>query len=117
MKIKHNLTPKQARTRRVRARVKGTTQKPRLHVYRSNKYLYAQVIDDAKGITVAAAIETKQVNPKSTKTDRAKKLGEAIAQKATAKKVSTVVFDRGPVRYHGRVKAFADAAREHGLKF
>jgi large subunit ribosomal protein L18 len=117
MKIKHNLTKKQSRTRRVRARVKGTVERPRLHVYRSNKYLYAQIIDDVKGTTLAAATETKLTKAKGTKTQRAKILGEFIAKKATAKKIAKVIFDRGPNRYHGRIKAFAQAARENGLNF
>ncbi|MDQ3112022.1 MAG: 50S ribosomal protein L18 [Bacteroidota bacterium] len=104
---------------RIRKRLTGVTESPRLSVFRSNKEIYAQIIDDVKGVTVTAAssrdkgLEGKNVN----KTEQAKLVGEAIAKKATAAGITAVVFDRGGYLYHGRVKALADAAREAGLKF
>jgi len=106
---------------RVRKRVLGTTQRPRLNVFRSDKHIYAQVIDDLAGHTLAAAsdIDT-DLQPQSdatTKSDRAKMVGQLIAQRALDAGIKQVVFDRGGFRYHGRVKALADAAREAGLDF
>jgi large subunit ribosomal protein L18 len=111
-------TVKQTRQTRIRAKVKGVAKQPRLSVFRSNKYVYAQVIDDEKGKTVVGAIEKELVSKeKLTKSEKAKELGKLIAKKAIAKKVEAVVFDRGSYRYHGRVKAVAEGAREGGLKF
>jgi large subunit ribosomal protein L18 len=103
------------RHRRVRKRVAGSPERPRLAVFRSLSHIYAQVIDDRAGRTVAAAsdVEVKSGN----KTERAKLVGRALADKAKAAGVGEVVFDRGGYKYHGRVKALADAAREAGLKF
>ncbi len=111
-------TVKQTRQTRIRAKAKGVLLKPRLTVFRSNKYVYAQVIDDENGKTLVGAAE-KELNLKEKlkKGERAKELGKLIAKKAIAKKIEAVVFDRGSYRYHGRVKAVADGAREGGLKF
>jgi len=111
-------TVKQTRQTRIRAKVKGVSTQPRLSVFRSNKYVYAQVIDDAAKKTVVGVTE-KELSSKEklTKSERAKELGKLIAKKALGKKIEKVVFDRGSYRYHGRVKAIADGAREGGLKF
>jgi large subunit ribosomal protein L18 len=115
-------TPRAARVRRharVRKVVAGTEHKPRLAVFRSLTHIYAQVIDDDAGRTLAAA-STLEKDLKGTvgnKTARAKAVGAAVAEKAKAAGVTKVVFDRGGNRYHGRVKALADAAREAGLQF
>lgn len=104
---------------RVRAKVTGTAQKPRLSVFRSNKDIYAQLIDDTTGVTLAAAnSRQKDIAAQSgTKTEKSVMVGKAIAQKATALGLEVCVFDRGGYLYHGRVKAVADGAREGGLKF
>ena len=104
------------RHRRVRVKVSGTPQRPRLAVYRSLHHLYAQLIDDASGRTVAAA---STLGLKSGKKDvgAAAAVGRSIAEKARQAGVTTAVFDRGGFLYHGRVKALADAAREAGLEF
>lgn len=104
-----------ARKRRVRARVTGTAECPRLTVYRSLTQITAQLIDDAAGKTVASA-STKELKAKPN-LEGAKSLGKLIAEKATAAKVNKVVFDRNGYKYHGRVQALADAAREGGLTF
>jgi large subunit ribosomal protein L18 len=106
---------------RVRAKVSGTAGRPRLNIYRSLSHIYAQVIDDDQGHTLAAASTVEpdlrtQVGGKN-KTEAAKVIGRAIAERAKAAGVETVVFDRGGYKYHGRVKALADAAREAGLQF
>lgn len=104
---------------RIRKRLTGTTAMPRLSVFRSNKEIYAQIIDDLKGTTVTAASSREKgiAGTKGNKTEQAKLVGAAIAKKATEAGVGAVVFDRGGYLYHGRVKALADAAREAGLKF
>ena len=103
---------------RVRAKISGTTERPRLAVYRSNANIYAQIIDDTKGVTLCSAstIEAGFEGIGSNK-EAAKKVGKAIAEKALAAGIDTVVFDRGGYIYHGRVQALAEAAREAGLKF
>ena len=104
---------------RIKKRLTGTTARPRLSVFRSNKEIYAQVIDDQKGTTIIAASsrDKELAGKKGNKIEQAKLVGEAIAKKATAAGVTAVVFDRGGYLYHGRVKALADAAREAGLQF
>jgi large subunit ribosomal protein L18 len=103
---------------RIRAKVKGTTQRPRLSVFRSNKHIYAQLIDDVKRETLTGASEAELKSAeKVKKADKAKELGLLIAKKAAEKKVKAVVFDKGSYKYHGRVKAVAEGAREGGLKF
>lgn len=102
--------------RRVRRNIFGTAEKPRLTVFRSNKQIYAQVIDDATGKTLAAA-SSLLMEEKLPKKEIATKVGEIVAQNAMKAGVSTVVFDRNGYLYHGRVKELADAARKAGLKF
>jgi large subunit ribosomal protein L18 len=104
------------RHRRIRVKLSGTTQRPRLNVFRSLQHIYAQVIDDTSGTTLAAA-STLGADESGTKSDRARAVGKAIAERAKEKGVTTVVFDRGGYMYHGRIKALADAAREAGLEF
>ncbi|MBA2873134.1 large subunit ribosomal protein L18 [Anoxybacillus calidus] len=104
---------------RVRRKVFGTAERPRLNVFRSNKHIYAQVIDDMKAVTiVSASTLDKELNLESTgNVEAAKKVGELVAKRALEKGIKSVVFDRGGYLYHGRVKALADAAREAGLEF
>lgn len=103
---------------RVRKKVKGTTERPRLTVFRSNKAIYCQVIDDTSGSTlVSASSHEEGVDTKVNKSEQAKLVGKKLAEKAMANNISTVVFDRSGYLYHGRVKALADGAREGGLKF
>ena len=102
--------------RSIRGRVSGTTERPRLTVFRSNKQIYAQVINDVDGKTIAAASSLK-ITEKATKKEIAVKVGELIAQNAQAAGIQAVVFDRNGYLYHGRIKALADAARNGGLKF
>jgi large subunit ribosomal protein L18 len=113
-------TPQQRRLRRrrrVRARVTGTAERPRLSVYRSNKGVFAQLIDDRKGHTVAAVNWIEPELKSLTASAQAQKAGELLAERAKAAGVETCVFDRGGYQYHGRVKALAEGAREGGLKF
>ena len=103
---------------RVRRKISGTPERPRLCVYRSNKNIYVQVIDDVAGKTlVSASTLDKDVKTKYANKEAAKELGTLIAKKATAKKIKSVVFDRGGYIYHGVVKELAEAAREGGLEF
>jgi large subunit ribosomal protein L18 len=104
------------RHRRIRVTLSGTTQRPRLNVFRSLQHIYAQVIDDSTGTTLAAA-STLGAEVSGTKSDRARAVGKAVAERAKEKGISSVVFDRGGYKYHGRIKALADAAREAGLDF
>ena len=110
---------RQRRHRRIRKRLSGTTTRPRLCVFRSLNQVYAQVIDDTTGRTVAAAssLDAPLRGSGGSKTERAKAVGTAIVERAKAAGISQVVFDRGGYLYHGRVKALADAAREAGLEF
>lgn len=118
-----NTSNKEIRRRKIRYRIRkkieGTAEIPRLAVYRSNSEIYAQVIDDINGKTVAAAssLEKEFAKAKGNKTDMAKKIGALIAERAAKAGAQKVVFDRGGYLFHGRVKALADAAREAGLKF
>ena len=105
---------RQKRHTRVRGKISGTAERPRLNIYRSNTNIYAQVIDDVAGVTLASASSLKESGSKS---EQATKVGEAIAKAAQAKGIEEVVFDRGGYLYHGRVQALAEAARENGLKF
>jgi len=104
---------------RIRKKIAGTTQKPRLSVFRSNTEIYVQLIDDVKNETLAAAssLDKEILAQKVNKSEKGKLVGSAIAKKATALGLSDVVFDRGGYLYHGRIKAVADGAREGGLKF
>jgi len=106
------------RHRRVRGKVAGTPQRPRLNVFRSKAHIYAQLIDDSQGVTICAASSVeKGFDGPSGNIDAAKKIGEAIAARAKEKGIAEVVFDRGGYLYHGRVKALAEGAREAGLQF
>ena len=103
---------------RIRRTVKGTAERPRLSVFRSNKQIYAQLIDDVAGVTIAAASSSaKDFAAKGNKVELAKEVGKAIAVKASQSGIKSVVFDRGGCLYHGRVKALAEGAREGGLQF
>ncbi len=104
--------------KRIRKNISGTTSRPRLTVFRSNKQIYAQVIDDIKGVTLVSAASLKDESAqKVSKLEQAKLIGKQIAQKATEAGIVEVVFDRNGYLFHGRVKALADSARESGLKF
>ena len=105
------------RRRRVRAKVRGTTERPRLSVFRSNRGIGAQLIDDVSGHTLAAVNWTEGDLKGLKAMEQAKKAGELLAERAKSAGVESVVFDRGGYRYHGRVKALADGAREGGLSF
>jgi large subunit ribosomal protein L18 len=105
---------------RIRKRLSGVAERPRMSVYRSNKEIYVQLVDDVQGKTlIAASSKEKDIAEKKdiTKTEQAKLVGKLIAEKAAANGISQVVFDRNGYLYHGRVKSLADAARENGLKF
>ncbi|MBN18198.1 MAG: 50S ribosomal protein L18 [Chloroflexi bacterium] len=109
---------------RVRKKVSGLSNKPRLSIFRAIKHVYVQVIDDSKGETLVSAssldpeiVSKISSNGKNTKTHTAKLVGELLAQRAKKKKIKSVVFDRGGYKFHGRVKALAEAAREGGIKF
>jgi large subunit ribosomal protein L18 len=105
------------RRRRVRARVSGTPERPRLSVYRSNRGVFAQLVDDTQGHTLAAVNWIEPELRKLTASEQAKKAGELLAERAKAAGVETCVFDRGGYQYHGRVRALAEGAREGGLVF
>ena len=103
---------------RVRSKVVGTAERPRLDVFRSNCHIYAQLIDDTKGVTLAAAgSNEKDFKVSGSNCEGAREVGKLIAERAKKKKISEVVFDRGGYIYHGRVKELAEGAREGGLKF
>jgi large subunit ribosomal protein L18 len=112
---------RERRHRRLRVKVQGTSERPRLNVYRSLEHIYAQVIDDSKGHTLASAstldAEVKRAIEGKKKAEAAKIVGQTVATRAKAAGILKVVFDRGGNRYHGRVKALADGAREGGLEF
>jgi large subunit ribosomal protein L18 len=122
-KVRRITNPKQVvrfkRKRRIRARVEGSSARPRLSVFRSNRHLYVQLIDDVKGHTLLAAssMEEELKDKLDASIEGAKALGDLVAKRALAKNISQVVFDRSGYLYHGRLKALADAAREGGLKF
>jgi large subunit ribosomal protein L18 len=104
---------------RVRAKLSGTSARPRLNVFRSNKHIYAQIIDDMNGVTLASAstMDKDLGLESSNNIEAAQKIGELVAKRAVEKGISAVVFDRGGYLYHGRIQALADAARENGLQF
>ncbi|MEU8138036.1 50S ribosomal protein L18 [Streptodolium elevatio] len=112
-------TSRKRRHIRVRKRVSGTPQRPRLVVTRSTRHIVAQVIDDLAGVTLASAstMDTSIRGDEGDKTEKARKVGELVAERAKAAGIETVVFDRGGNKYHGRIAALADAAREGGLAF
>ena len=106
------------RHRRVRRKISGTAQRPRLNVFRSNKHIYAQIIDDVNGVTLCSASSMdKGFEGNGGNKEAARKVGQAIAKAAAEKNIEEAVFDRGGYLYHGRVKELADGARESGLKF
>lgn len=102
---------------RVRAKISGTAKRPRLNVFRSLKYLYAQLIDDQKGVTVLSAKDTEIKDKKIKGIDLAFKVGELIAERAKKADIKEIVFDKSSYKYHGRVKSLAEGARKGGLKF
>ena len=112
---------KQKRRRKIRygirKKIKGTSQRPRLSVYRSNKEIYCQIIDDVDGSTLVAASSMDTAVGEGTKTDQASKVGKLISERALSKNIGSVVFDRAGYLYHGRIKALAEGAREGGLNF
>ncbi len=113
------LTTNEKRKRRharVRAKVSGSAEKPRLCVFRSSNHIYGQLIDDSTGSTIIA-VNDMELKKKDAKTSLSKEVGMLLAKKAIEKNISQVVFDRGGYKYHGRVKALAEGAREAGLKF
>ncbi|MCX2725911.1 50S ribosomal protein L18 [Thermomicrobium sp. 4228-Ro] len=119
---KRRLSPRKRRHLRVRARVFGTPERPRLNVFRSNKHIYAQIIDDSRGHTlVAASTLEREVRERfpdpHPKVEEARVVGQVIGERALAQGITKVVFDRGGYKYHGRVKALADGARAAGLQF
>ncbi len=105
------------RHRRIRFNMKGTPERPRLNVFRSNKHIYAQLIDDLNGVTLAQANSKEFTEVNGSNVSGAKAVGSAIAKRAVEKGYKIIVFDRGGYLYHGRVKALADAARAEGLEF
>lgn len=105
------------RHRRLRRRVQGASPRPRLAVFRSSKHIYAQVIDDDSGVTIAMASSLEAGMPAGNKSEHAGEVGRRIAERASARNIQSVVFDRGGFRFHGRVAAVAAAAREGGLVF
>jgi len=119
---KRRLSPRKRRHLRVRARVFGTAERPRLNVFRSNKHIYAQIIDDTRGHTLVAAstlereVRERFPNP-HPKVEEARVVGQVIGERALAQGITKVVFDRGGYKYHGRVEALADGARAAGLQF
>ncbi|MBN9502750.1 MAG: 50S ribosomal protein L18 [Armatimonadetes bacterium 55-13] len=117
MSIKTTAQLRKARHVRLRKRISGTTERPRLAVFRSLHHIYAQIIDDSTGTTLAAASSQEKGLEVTGNAEGAKKIGIALAERAKAKGINAVVFDRGGFRYHGRVASLADGAREGGLEF
>ncbi|MGH2821350.1 MAG: 50S ribosomal protein L18 [Actinomycetota bacterium] len=116
MKAKDKVRARHLRHRRVRKRIVGTPERPRLAVYRSNRHIYVQVIDDFAGRTLVAASDLTDAGADGSPKERAKAVGEAVARRAREAGIGAVVFDRGGFQYHGRIQALADAAREGGLE-
>ncbi|WP_339022654.1 50S ribosomal protein L18 [Spiroplasma endosymbiont of Crioceris asparagi] len=113
-------TKEEARKRRhfrIRNKIQGTKARPRLNVFKSNQYFYAQIIDDFKGVTLVSSSSLKMDLKNKCNIEAAIAVGKDIAKKAKAKKISTVVFDRGGYLFHGKVKAFAEAVKEEGIQF
>ncbi len=100
----------------IRRKISGTAERPRISVFKSNKGIYAQIIDDSKGVTLASA-STKEIGKQGVNVEVSKEVGKKLAENAKSAGVETVIFDRGGYPYHGRVKALAEGAREGGLKF
>jgi large subunit ribosomal protein L18 len=118
-KIASRTAARTKRHQRLRLRLAGTPERPRLAVFRSTNQIYAQIIDDASGRTLAAAssLESELRSSDGTKTDRARRVGQLVAERAKSAGVTAVVFDRAGFKYHGRVRSLAEAAREAGLEF
>lgn len=116
-KVKKSKARVERRKNRVRAKITGTASRPRLSVFRSNRGLYLQLVDDLNGTTIVSAHAKELASKELNKTALATALGAIIAEKALAKNIKEIVFDRSSYRYHGRVKAVADSAREKGLVF
>jgi large subunit ribosomal protein L18 len=116
MKINHHTTIKQQRRKRVRGKLFGTAKRPRLSVFRSNKHIYLQAINDQKGVTIAAVGDTGKGFIKGSKIARAQACAKKLALKLKKKKINQLVFDRGHYRFHGRVKQTAMTLKEQGLK-
>ena len=120
-RIEDKRRTRQARRKKIRGRIQGTPEKPRLSVFRSSRHIYAQIIDDDLGNILASASTMDRQIRETLKTggnmDAAREVGKLLADRAVDKKIETVAFDRGGFKYHGRVKALAEAAREGGLKF
>jgi len=116
-KAKEKSEKRKVRHKRIRARISGTKECPRLCVYRSNNFIYAQLIDDEKGLTLASANSKTLQSKSKSKLEKAKEVGQEVAKQATSKKITKVVFDRGGFIFTGKVKALAEGAREGGLKF
>jgi len=118
---KRKLSPRERRAERIRKKISGTTERPRLSIYKSNQHIYAQVIDDSNGVTLAFAStlskELKGGLGELDKSEASKRVGKLVAEKAMAANVKTVVFDRNGFPYHGRLAAVAEGARETGLEF
>lgn len=111
---------KQARVRRqkrIRSKIEGTKESPRVSVYRSNKYIYAQAIDDIIGRTLVSVSESELKDKSGKRVEKAKKLGVLMAEKIKKAKIEKIIFDKGSFKYHGRVEAFATGLREGGVKF
>ena len=119
MDTKKKRLNKQRRHKRVRATIKGTSERPRVSVFKSNKHVFVQFIDDEAGKTVLSSkvVANKKSKIRGTKTDKATKIGEMLAEKAKEAGIKEVVFDRGGFEYHGRIKAVADGLRKGGIKF
>ena len=116
MKSKNTKTEKRSRIKRkIRSKISGTSSRPRLSVYKSNRNIYAQIIDDTTGKTIVSASDVK--NKKGTKKDRAMEVGKNVAEALIAMKIKEIVFDRNGFNYTGRIKLLADSAREAGLQF
>jgi large subunit ribosomal protein L18 len=120
--IKRNYNSRLRSKTKIRKKVFGTPERPRMTIYRSLHHIYAQLIDDTTGTTLAAASSkskdlAEEINSVKTKKEKSKLVGKLVAQKAAEKNIATVIFDRNGYRYHGRVKAVAEGARENGLKF
>ena len=119
MKVKQYKNSRKKRHARVRGKVSGTKNRPRLSIFRSNTYIYAQLVDDSAGKTLVAASDLSLDKKRKdlSKVDIAKEVGKLLGEKALKNKIKKIVFDRGGYKYHGRVKALADGAREAGLVF
>ena len=117
MKTAQKLVRRKKIRHRIRKKLVGTAQRPRMSIFRSNREIYVQLIDDVSGITLASASSyDSSVSKEGNKTDQAKQVGQLIAERAKNENIESVVFDRGGYLFHGRVKALADGAREGGLK-